>query len=67
MNTEENNIKVKDQDDQLNTSYRDKPGKIVDPMVLMEIVYNIIFAIPIVIYWGIKLAMKKIEDNNRFG
>jgi hypothetical protein len=67
MNIEDNNIKVKDQEDQLNTSSQEKPGKIADPVVLMEIVYNIIFAIPIVIYWGIKLAIKKMEENNRPG
>jgi hypothetical protein len=67
MNTEDYKINVKDQEDQLNTSSQEKPGKIVDPVVLMEIVYNIIFAIPIVIYWGIKLAMKKMEENNRPG
>lgn len=50
------------QDNKLNiSSPGKKSGKIVDSELAMEIFFNLVFAIPIVIYRGFKFVLKKMR------
>lgn len=57
----DNGEKCTGQNNNLNTSCRRKSGKIVDSELAMEIFFNLVFAIPIVIYRGFKFALKKMK------
>lgn len=61
MGTGENGDKVKEQGNKLNASCQGKPGKILDSELAMEIFFNLVFAIPIVIYRGFKFFLKKMK------
>jgi len=61
METGESSDKVKDQKAKLNTPSRGKPGKIVDSELAMELFFNLVFALPIVIYRGFKFIVKKLR------
>lgn len=62
MSTVDDGEKYKVRDKKLNISSQGKKsGKVVDSDLAMEIFFNLVFAIPIVIYRGFKFLLKKMR------
>ncbi len=61
MSTGKIGEKINSQREQLNTSSCGKPGNRVNSELAFEIFFNLVFAIPIVIYRGFKFVLKKMR------
>ncbi|HEX2955737.1 MAG TPA: hypothetical protein VHO70_02830 [Chitinispirillaceae bacterium] len=62
MGTVENGEKLNKQNTILNASSGGKPGKNNDYALAKEIFFNLVFALPIVVYRGFKFVFKKMRN-----